>query len=1134
MLSSIKSKTTTKNSSSTTSNKKSLHTSSVQVNVSAPKITKKLGLYQIGEQIGKGAIGVVYKGINLETAAMVAFKQISLQNLREDEKKSIQMEINLLKKLKHENIVKYIDYISTENHLNIILEYVDSGSLSSIIKKFGPFPESLVAIYIKQVLTGLDYLHSQGVVHRDIKGANILTTKEGIVKLADFGVATKLNDGEKASSVVGTPYWMAPEIIEMRGHISTSCDIWSVGCTVIELLTGNPPYWDLAQFTALFRIVQDEHPLLPNGISENCKDFLLKCFHKEPVLRVDAKTLLKHPWVRSSNNEVYEIINSPNNILPEEVTNTIRMHIDKQGGMPSNLLVNNPSLINKEVIEARESSDGYENYHKNMQQDSVGNRDSGKNDGKNPKILHYEYLTGGDSPKISSSINKNQPNNISLSKQSIENDYPNKYGSQNSRLQGLNKSSSIRGSNKDFSNNFKTGDFTMPPFNSHSDGNVQPGLIYERRPNGLNSNFATLCEDGSFISVENQDGLTNTVYHQDSIPMNYRVQYAGNENALINSTNSMSKEEYKHIKELNDIMDKVSSIPSQNIPNDIEEFVKSIMRITEILKESPKVKGYFMKQYGLTGLLDLLENSHITILVHATLQLINQIIEGDAKLQEQSCYFGLLPYMIKFTQAEYAREVRVEAAYYLGQLAYSSSMTLQIFIASGGFKALVELLDLNYDENKDLICLAVDSLVLIFDMKVLSTQHLCKILFKMGIYQRLVMIIDDLYKDNDEAMSQYLFKALNLMINFAKCEDSNIRQLLCKDDILQVLQIYLKKFEEKAHVVCKVIKIVRFISSEHTSLNKLESIGILPSIIKLIQRYIEKPIPDFEDTMNDLLKILFHMSKLNPKRQEQIVLNGGIPILIFVCKNYNKNIKKIALPILCYFVQTSQISRKKLWEYGGPKIFLEYIDDDYHQPKILDTIALWMSFELTEIENILIDFQIFNKLIEVFKSANKTTFQQIVPIYSLMMERSEKFGAKLSKSSEFLVEVVDRLGIETFENENLGPSNSQIDLNKKGKNQPVIPHSKSNNYVTKKPVRIECSNPSPLVRKELLDILLLLCQRHPWPRNLLDKHNLYPIIMQILHVAQNEDMVILEEISTQLLQIYSHTANTPMRQDINY
>lgn len=118
---------------------------------------------------------------------------------------------------------------------------------------------------MSQVLHGLLYLHEQGVIHRDIKGANILTTKQGLVKLADFGVATRTTTFHE-SSVVGTPYWMAPEVIELSGA-TTASDIWSLGCTVIELLDGKPPYHKLQPMHALFRIVNDDHPPLPEGAS---------------------------------------------------------------------------------------------------------------------------------------------------------------------------------------------------------------------------------------------------------------------------------------------------------------------------------------------------------------------------------------------------------------------------------------------------------------------------------------------------------------------------------------------------------------------------------------------------------------------------------------------------------------------------------------------------------------------------------------------------------------------------------------------------------------------------------------------------------------------------------------------------
>lgn len=133
-----------------------------------------------GEELGRGAYGQVYKGMDTTTGDVVAIKQIGLSGVSQENLTGVMGEIDLLKTLNHKNIVKYIGSFKTRSHLYIILEFMENGALSSVIKpnRFGVFPETLVAIYIAQVLCGLSYLHDQGVVHRDIKGANILTTKD--------------------------------------------------------------------------------------------------------------------------------------------------------------------------------------------------------------------------------------------------------------------------------------------------------------------------------------------------------------------------------------------------------------------------------------------------------------------------------------------------------------------------------------------------------------------------------------------------------------------------------------------------------------------------------------------------------------------------------------------------------------------------------------------------------------------------------------------------------------------------------------------------------------------------------------------------------------------------------------------
>ena len=260
----------------------------------APDVTE-LKDYQLGDCLGKGAFGSVFRALNMGTGETVAVKQVKLADLPKSELQVITLEIDLLKNLDHPNIVKYRGFVKSAESLNIILEYCENGSLHSISKNFGKFPENLVGLYMSQVLHGLLYLHEQGVIHRDIKGANILTTKQGLVKLADFGVATRTT-GINESNVVGTPYWMAPEVIELSGA-TTASDIWSLGCTVIELLDGKPPYHKLPPMHALFRIVNDDHPPLPEGASPVVRDFLMQCFQKDPNLRVSARKLLKHPWI---------------------------------------------------------------------------------------------------------------------------------------------------------------------------------------------------------------------------------------------------------------------------------------------------------------------------------------------------------------------------------------------------------------------------------------------------------------------------------------------------------------------------------------------------------------------------------------------------------------------------------------------------------------------------------------------------------------------------------------------------------------------------------------------------------------------------------------------------------------------
>ncbi|KAH7438302.1 hypothetical protein KP509_04G009300 [Ceratopteris richardii] len=260
-----------------------------------------------GELIGAGAFGSVYMGMNLDSGELLAVKQvlISAKNVAKERfqahLKELEDEVKLLQNLSHPNIVRYLGTAREDDALNIFLEFVPGGSIASLLGKFGSFPEQVIRMYSRQLLQGLEYLHKNGIMHRDIKGANILVDNKGCIKLADFGASkqvVELVTMSGAKSMKGTPYWMAPEVIRQTGH-SLPADIWSVGCTIIEMATGKAPWsQQFQEVAALFHIgTTKSHPPIPEHLSCEAKDFLQKCLRKEPYLRPTVSELLQHPFI---------------------------------------------------------------------------------------------------------------------------------------------------------------------------------------------------------------------------------------------------------------------------------------------------------------------------------------------------------------------------------------------------------------------------------------------------------------------------------------------------------------------------------------------------------------------------------------------------------------------------------------------------------------------------------------------------------------------------------------------------------------------------------------------------------------------------------------------------------------------
>ena len=270
-----------------------------------------------GELIGEGAFGRVYQYYNKDNGNIYAVKELNLEIL--DKKmnninKVIKTEIDLLSKMNHMNIVKYYGSFSKGKNLNIVLEYCRGGSLLALLKIFTCFDENIIRKYITQILDGLEYLHCHNIIHRDIKCANILIDKNGICKLTDFGGAKIIKEEMNViSSMQGTPNWMAPEIIMSLGATRYS-DIWSIGCTIIEMFSGQPPYSDKKNAMSVLNCIckNNEPPKIPEGMSELLRDFVEKCLVFEPAKRFNVYELKRHPFLKDngSSTNIESTINS--------------------------------------------------------------------------------------------------------------------------------------------------------------------------------------------------------------------------------------------------------------------------------------------------------------------------------------------------------------------------------------------------------------------------------------------------------------------------------------------------------------------------------------------------------------------------------------------------------------------------------------------------------------------------------------------------------------------------------------------------------------------------------------------------------------------------------------------------------
>jgi len=268
-----------------------------------------------GESIGRGTLGEVFTAMSQEDGRIFCVKEVKFSSDTDRAKRgeldeALDEEMKMLKELKHENIVSYLGHGRFDGCHYIYLEYMPGGSLLQVLKQYGHLDEGLIRVYTRQILQGLNHLHTltPAIIHRDLKGANILVGLDCKVKLSDFGCSarckleTSMNDQSaslEGGVVAGSIPWMAPEVMNGQAY-GRKADIWSLGCLLVEMASGEPPWGHFDNpMAAMIKIARsDEIPAIPEHLTPTAKDFIERCLRRDQNDRPYCEGLLEHPFVQ--------------------------------------------------------------------------------------------------------------------------------------------------------------------------------------------------------------------------------------------------------------------------------------------------------------------------------------------------------------------------------------------------------------------------------------------------------------------------------------------------------------------------------------------------------------------------------------------------------------------------------------------------------------------------------------------------------------------------------------------------------------------------------------------------------------------------------------------------------------------
>ncbi|CAG8672127.1 12721_t:CDS:2, partial [Acaulospora morrowiae] len=542
-----------------------------------------------------------------------------------------------------------------------------------------------------------------------------------------------------------------------------------------------------------------------------------------------------------------------------------------------------------------------------------------------------------------------------------------------------------------------------------------------------------------------------------------------------------------HTLKLNTRLSNKSNSWLRDDPSESEErLVFLCVQITELLIEHKNLKNHFIIFHGVIPIMEMLEICSYNNVLSRLLKIVNIIIEDNISLQENLCLVGGIPIIMNFTLKRYPYEIRVEAAIFIRHICHTSPIVLQMFIACRGLKVLVEFLQEDYNEHKELAWIAVNGISGVFELQSPTPKNdFCRLLAKNGLLDPLALTLHSIIAENDPSAKDYMERIVNIFSLFSQ-GDAYVKEVMATRTrvVTRIFEVLDKLPQDLMVIMLKCIKNISMNSNTLEALQKAKTIQVLTAIMD------KQEAPYITEIANQVLNTMYNLCRINKSRQEEAAKAGLIPHLQYFASKKTP-LKQFALPILCDMAHTGQVCRDLLWKHNVLQLYLDLLIDPYWQVNALEAIIAWFQEETYKVEQMLIEPRSIDLMLGAFVTAKANSFESILEPFHLLMQLSKDVTCALAQPN-FFKRLLQRLG-----------------------------------------------HPKPVVRLNLLRVLKTVCDVYPQRETVIQKYDLIDVILKM---SKDDPAVLIREKAKEILsqgyfspkdEVSPESSATPIEKDMN-